>query len=254
VPDFKNPQALNRYSYVLNNPLSFIDPTGHDPDYSDPYWYEGTYGFDGTGGASTIYSSFSSLIYNFDQSINYFAVPIGNYILNSLDYGASLARDFVTDNQTDIDGILFGIPILRAAEVGSAVRLIAQDVGISIRGTLANEVGGIRIADAERIAANAKRGREAEEALRSVIGEKTALQVNGGTRVIDGMTETALNEVKNVKYQAWTQQLNDFATAASPSERNMQFNLWINQDARVSSTLLQKWLDGCVNIIPTKMR
>jgi hypothetical protein len=25
-----NPQALNRYSYVLNNPLSYIDPTGHD--------------------------------------------------------------------------------------------------------------------------------------------------------------------------------------------------------------------------------
>ncbi len=24
-----NPQALNRYSYVLNNPLRFIDPTGH---------------------------------------------------------------------------------------------------------------------------------------------------------------------------------------------------------------------------------
>lgn len=24
-----NPQALNRYSYVLNNPLKWIDPTGH---------------------------------------------------------------------------------------------------------------------------------------------------------------------------------------------------------------------------------
>jgi len=26
-----NPQALNRYAYVLNNPLRYIDPTGHDP-------------------------------------------------------------------------------------------------------------------------------------------------------------------------------------------------------------------------------
>jgi hypothetical protein len=25
-----NPQALNRYSYVLNNPLRYVDPTGHD--------------------------------------------------------------------------------------------------------------------------------------------------------------------------------------------------------------------------------
>ncbi|MEW6328422.1 MAG: toxin TcdB middle/N-terminal domain-containing protein [Thermodesulfobacteriota bacterium] len=29
VPDYSNPQALNRYSYVLNNPLLYIDPTGH---------------------------------------------------------------------------------------------------------------------------------------------------------------------------------------------------------------------------------
>ncbi|MEE8573881.1 MAG: RHS repeat-associated core domain-containing protein, partial [Thermodesulfobacteriota bacterium] len=29
VPEPLNPQALNRYSYVLNNPLIYIDPTGH---------------------------------------------------------------------------------------------------------------------------------------------------------------------------------------------------------------------------------
>ena len=30
VPDPANPQTLNRYSYVLNNPLKYTDPTGHD--------------------------------------------------------------------------------------------------------------------------------------------------------------------------------------------------------------------------------
>jgi RHS repeat-associated protein len=31
IPDLKNPQSLNRYSYALNNPLRYTDPTGHDP-------------------------------------------------------------------------------------------------------------------------------------------------------------------------------------------------------------------------------
>jgi RHS repeat-associated protein len=31
VPGPANPQAFNRYTYVFNNPLKFVDPTGHDP-------------------------------------------------------------------------------------------------------------------------------------------------------------------------------------------------------------------------------
>jgi hypothetical protein len=29
VPDPANPQSLNRYSYVYDNPLKYVDPTGH---------------------------------------------------------------------------------------------------------------------------------------------------------------------------------------------------------------------------------
>ena len=29
VPEPANPQSLNRYSYVLNSPLRYTDPTGH---------------------------------------------------------------------------------------------------------------------------------------------------------------------------------------------------------------------------------
>jgi hypothetical protein len=31
VPGYANPQNLNRYSYVRNSPLNYIDPTGHKP-------------------------------------------------------------------------------------------------------------------------------------------------------------------------------------------------------------------------------
>lgn len=38
VPGSANPQAFNRYSYVLNNPLKYIDPTGHGHMCTaDPY-------------------------------------------------------------------------------------------------------------------------------------------------------------------------------------------------------------------------
>jgi RHS repeat-associated protein len=33
IPDPLNPQTLNRYTYAANNPLSYVDPTGHAPDH-----------------------------------------------------------------------------------------------------------------------------------------------------------------------------------------------------------------------------
>jgi RHS repeat-associated protein len=36
VPGYTNPQSLNRFSYVLNNPLRYTDPTGH-AQYEDSY-------------------------------------------------------------------------------------------------------------------------------------------------------------------------------------------------------------------------
>ncbi|MFH2044400.1 MAG: hypothetical protein ABIK92_04565, partial [Pseudomonadota bacterium] len=40
VPDWTDPQSLNRYAYCRNNPLIYIDPTGHD--YANiPFVFDG---------------------------------------------------------------------------------------------------------------------------------------------------------------------------------------------------------------------
>lgn len=35
IGSIANPQTLNLYAYTLNNPLRYIDPTGHDPSPAD---------------------------------------------------------------------------------------------------------------------------------------------------------------------------------------------------------------------------
>jgi RHS repeat-associated protein len=52
VPDPYNPQSLNRYSYCLNKPLRFIDPSGHSPtdEIYRRIWEGGGGGGGGEGG------------------------------------------------------------------------------------------------------------------------------------------------------------------------------------------------------------
>jgi hypothetical protein len=38
VPSPGNPQSLNRYSYVLGNPLKYVDPSGHDWNNIVDFW------------------------------------------------------------------------------------------------------------------------------------------------------------------------------------------------------------------------
>ncbi len=72
VSDPTNPQALNRYSYVLNSPLRYVDPSGYD-EYDSYYAYSHNIGYSDWGGSgyynyydqiSSPYSSNSSVPYD----------------------------------------------------------------------------------------------------------------------------------------------------------------------------------------------
>jgi len=57
------------------------------------------------------------------------------------------------------------------------------------------------------------------------IGPKVSYEIFGRTRIADGLTDTTLSEVKNVRYQAYTQQLKDAVAYAQQNE--LQFDLYV---------------------------
>lgn len=69
-------------------------------------------------------------------------------------------------------------------------------------------------------------GKEGEAAVREVydIGEKEAIDINGRTRIPDGLNDEALSEVKNTRTLSYTQQLRDYNEFAQQTGR--RFDLY----------------------------
>lgn len=57
------------------------------------------------------------------------------------------------------------------------------------------------------------------------IGPKATRVIGGRTRIFDGLTDSAVSEVKNVGYQAYTQQLKDSLSYAQAN--GLEFNLYV---------------------------
>ncbi len=107
VPDHTDPQSLNRYSYCVNNPLIYIDPTGNQDEYMDSTAeYDLLYGmmdFGGYGdlnfnlGFDNSYSGYSS--FSFNPGTNYDS-GLGSYYLDvpSLSFGLNTPSAFGFNN------------------------------------------------------------------------------------------------------------------------------------------------------------
>ena len=124
------------------------------------------------------------------------------------------------------------------AQAASATRARAQvraaDVSAySLSDTAAN--GG---------AASVRLGQAGENAVRSAfdIGPKATAQIGGRTRIFDGLNDVAVSEVKNVKYQAYTQQLKD--SLAYAQQNGLRFDLYVRGGA--SPTTLSGPLEAAI--------
>ncbi|QEQ75976.1 hypothetical protein C2859_18195 [Xanthomonas citri pv. glycines] len=97
-------------------------------------------------------------------------------------------------------------------------------------------------------AAMVRVGQAGESAVRAVvdIGSKMAFEVRGTTRIPDGVTDSVISEVKNVKYQGYTSQIRDYAEIAKQTGRD--FNLYVRSDTKISGPLREAAKRGDVKI------
>jgi len=79
------------------------------------------------------------------------------------------------------------------------------------------------------------------------IGPRESITVLGRTRIPDGITRTALSEVKNVARLSLSSQLRDYAFFARQSA--LSFDLYVRPTTSLSGPLEQLASDGGVNIL-----
>ena len=80
VPDARDPQSLNRYAYVRNNPLLYIDPSGHD---WEGFWEGCWFGCDDTPQPSSPPPSPPPSV---DQVVSQYSLPsVNEYVTQTGD-------------------------------------------------------------------------------------------------------------------------------------------------------------------------
>lgn len=84
VPDYDNSQSLNRYSYVLNNPIKYVDPLGHEYKVSGALWYDKL-----SGWADQVAETAKS--YYFDNAApNAIGIGAATAVTTAIDFGMGI--------------------------------------------------------------------------------------------------------------------------------------------------------------------
>jgi RHS repeat-associated protein len=283
VPDPLDPQSLNRYAYVRNDPVNRIDPSGN-------IYVRGSF-IAGQIGSNGLFSGIGISFRGGPDSAAFSAigfvsgVPVAGlsasavagwqgvggfgsaFLLNagrSFDafWPSNLASGFV---ETGAELVSLGIGLaslkmnLEEGNYGEAavdVLTTAFDAGliaVPIAPGVSSAANAARRARQLENVANARRlGRAGEDAVRAAydIGPRGSIRVGGRTRYPDGLNEQArtISEVKNVESLNLTRQLRDYAAYAR--DQGLRFDLYVRQGAALSRPLQEAIRSGQINLIP----
>jgi hypothetical protein len=124
-------------------------------------------------------------------------------------------------------------------EVGGATALGA------VTGGIGDLFKALKVANIAKSAGQL--GREGEAAVRAAqnIGSKSAIEINGRTRIPDGLTDTILSEVKNVDKLSFTRQLRDYSDFSQQTGRS--FDLYTRPGTQLSGPLQDAIDSGFIN-------
>ncbi len=225
--------GTNRYAYAGNDPVNKADRNGHQA--SEEGFHEAN--------KDAIDKGQTGLIEGFSEGLASFAaaaVP-----------GSSLRDSYAAFKEgRTLEGSFNAA--LGAVDLVATASTLGGSIGLKGAVVAAKETfAANKTAGAVRGATAAAReaGKIGEKAVRDAynIGEKRAISVKGRSRTPDGLTMTSINEVKNVQYQSFTQQLKDYLEYARANGLSM--NLFTREDTAISKQLMEKIKSGEINHI-----